>query len=54
MSQSAVSEAIANLEQALQVRLLDRSPQGIAPTIYADSRGALPVRIVFDCWSMAA
>jgi len=37
MSQSAVSEAIANLEQALQVRLLDRSPLGIAPTIYADA-----------------
>jgi DNA-binding transcriptional LysR family regulator len=34
-SQSAVSEAIANLEDALRVRLLDRSPQGIEPTIYA-------------------
>ena len=29
MSQSAVSEAIAGLEDALRVRLLDRSPQGI-------------------------
>jgi DNA-binding transcriptional LysR family regulator len=37
MSQSAVSEAIANLEDALRVRLLDRSPQGITPTIYANA-----------------
>jgi DNA-binding transcriptional LysR family regulator len=37
MSQSSVSEAIANLEDALRVRLLDRSPQGITPTIYADA-----------------
>src|SRR5262245_28321608 len=35
-SQSAVSDAIANLEDALRVRLLDRSPQGIEPTIYAN------------------
>jgi len=35
MSQSAVSEAIANLEDALRVRLLDRSSKGIEPTIYA-------------------
>jgi DNA-binding transcriptional LysR family regulator len=35
MSQSAVSEAIANLEDALGVRLLDRSPRGVAPTDYA-------------------
>jgi DNA-binding transcriptional LysR family regulator len=35
MSQPAVSEAIANLEHILRVRLLDRSPQGISPTIYA-------------------
>src|SRR5687767_4492926 len=34
MSQPAVSESIANLEDALRVRLLDRSPQGIEPTIY--------------------
>ena len=47
MSQSAVSEAIANLEDALGVRLLDRSAQGIQSTIYADAllkRG----RVVFD------
>jgi len=35
MSQPAVSEAIANLEQVLRVRLLDRSPRGIEPTTYA-------------------
>lgn len=34
-SQSVVSEAIANLESALGVPLLDRSPRGIAPTVYA-------------------
>ena len=34
-SQSVVSEAIASLESALGVSLLDRSPRGIAPTIYA-------------------
>jgi DNA-binding transcriptional LysR family regulator len=37
MSQPAVSEAIGNLEALLHVRLLDRSPQGIKPTIYADA-----------------
>lgn len=37
MSQSSVSEAIANLEDALGVRLLDRNPQGIEPTIYANA-----------------
>ena len=37
MSQSSVSEAIASLEDALRVRLLDRSPHGVAPTIYADA-----------------
>jgi DNA-binding transcriptional LysR family regulator len=47
MSQSAVSEAIASLEDALRVRLLDRSPQGVEPTIYAETllkRG----HVVFD------
>lgn len=34
-SQSVVSEAIANLEAALGVHLLDRSPRGVEPTIYA-------------------
>jgi len=37
MSQSVVSEAIANLEGALRIRLLDRSPHGIEPTIYAQA-----------------
>jgi DNA-binding transcriptional LysR family regulator len=37
MSQSAVSEAIASLEDALGVRLLDRDPHGIEPTIYAEA-----------------
>ena len=36
MSQSAVSEGIAHLEDALRVRLLDRSARGIEPTIYAN------------------
>ena len=47
MSQPAVSEAIANLEDALRVRLLDRSSRGIEPTIYAHAlvkRGP----VVFD------
>lgn len=37
MSQSAVSEAIAHLEDAVRVRLLDRTPQGIKPTIYGEA-----------------
>ena len=37
ISQPAVSEAIANLEHILGVRLLDRTPRGVAPTIYADA-----------------
>lgn len=47
MSQPAVSEAIATLESVLGVRLLDRLPRGIAPTVYAHAllkRG----QIVFD------
>jgi DNA-binding transcriptional LysR family regulator len=47
MSQPAVSEAVASLEAALEVRLLDRGPRGIEPTIYAQAllkRGT----IVFD------
>jgi DNA-binding transcriptional LysR family regulator len=35
MTQPSVSAAIANLEHMLGVRLLDRSPRGIEPTIYA-------------------
>src|ERR1043165_8804042 len=47
MSQPAVSEAIASLESALGVRLLDRNPRGVEPTIYARpllKRGA----VIFD------
>jgi DNA-binding transcriptional LysR family regulator len=35
VSQPSVSEVIADLEHTLGVRLLDRSPRGIEPTIYA-------------------
>jgi len=35
VSQPAVSKAIADMEHALGVRLLDRGPQGVEPTIYA-------------------
>ena len=47
MSQPAVSEAIASLEATLAVRLLDRGPRGIEPTIYGQAllrRGT----VVFD------
>jgi DNA-binding transcriptional LysR family regulator len=47
MSQPAVSESVANLEDALRVRLLDRSARGVQPTLYAHAllkRG----RVVFD------
>jgi DNA-binding transcriptional LysR family regulator len=47
MSQPAVSEAVASLEATLQVRLLDRGPRGIEPTIYGQAllkRGT----VVFD------
>ena len=37
MTQPAVSEAIANLEHVLRVRLLDRTLRGAAPTIYANA-----------------
>ena len=47
MSQPSVSEAIARLEDALRVRLLDRTPRGIEPTIYA--RALLKrAEVVFD------
>jgi len=47
MSQPAVSKVIADLEDVLRVRLLDRSSRGIEPTIYAHAllkRG----QVVFD------
>jgi DNA-binding transcriptional LysR family regulator len=34
VSQPAVSEVIADFEHALGLRILDRSPRGIEPTIY--------------------
>jgi molybdenum-dependent DNA-binding transcriptional regulator ModE len=34
VSQPVVSKAIADLEHALGLRLMDRSPQGIEPTVY--------------------
>src|ERR1043166_9426084 len=37
MSQSAVWHAIAALEHALQVPLLDRGPRGVEPTMYGAS-----------------
>jgi DNA-binding transcriptional LysR family regulator len=37
VSQPAVSEVISDLEHALGVRLLDRSPQGIEPTMYGNA-----------------
>src|SRR5439155_9551501 len=33
-SQPAISKSIADMEYTLGVRLLDRSPQGVEPTIY--------------------
>lgn len=36
ISQPSVSQAIADLEQAVGGRLLDRGPQGVVPTIYGD------------------
>ena len=47
MSQPAVSDAVANLEGVVGVRLLDRSPRGVEPTSYAHAllkRG----HVVFD------
>jgi DNA-binding transcriptional LysR family regulator len=35
LSQPAISKTIADMEFTLGVRLLDRSPQGVEPTIYA-------------------
>src|ERR1700676_5026934 len=47
ISRPVVSRTIAGLEQALGVRLLDRSPQGVEPTLYG--RALLKRRVaVFD------
>jgi DNA-binding transcriptional LysR family regulator len=37
VAQPSISEVIADLEHALGVRLLDRSPKGIEPTVYANA-----------------
>ena len=37
MSQPSVSEAVAKLEAVLRVRLLDRGPRGVEPTIYTNA-----------------
>ena len=37
VSQPTVSEVIAELEHTFGVRLLDRSPQGVEPTVYGDA-----------------
>jgi DNA-binding transcriptional LysR family regulator len=37
VTQPSVSEVITDLEHAIGVRLLDRSPKGIEPTIYASA-----------------
>lgn len=47
MSQPAVSEAIANLEHILGVRLVDRSPRGVELTIYGNALLKRSV-VVFD------
>jgi DNA-binding transcriptional LysR family regulator len=47
LAQPSISEAIAGLEAALRVRLLDRGPRGIEPTIYAHAL-LKRVDIVFD------
>jgi DNA-binding transcriptional LysR family regulator len=36
ITQPTVSQAIADLERAVGLRLLDRSPKGVVPTIYGD------------------
>jgi DNA-binding transcriptional LysR family regulator len=46
MTQPAVSYAIAELEQALGVALLDRTPQGVTATVYGEAlvrRGAVMI-----------
>ena len=37
VSQPTISEIIADLEQVMRVRLLDRGPRGIEPTIYGEA-----------------
>lgn len=37
LSQPALTKSIRNLEAALQVKLLDRRPRGVFPTVYGDA-----------------
>src|ERR1700690_885357 len=37
ITQTSVSKAVGDLEAALGVRLFDRSPQGVEPTIYGSA-----------------
>jgi DNA-binding transcriptional LysR family regulator len=37
LTQPAISQAVADLESALGVRLLDRSPRGVTPTAYGEA-----------------
>src|ERR1044071_83847 len=37
VTQPSVSETVASLESAFGVRLLERSPQGVAPTLYGQA-----------------
>src|SRR5881227_2001797 len=48
VSQPAISKAIANLESALGVRLVDRSRRGIVPTPYGAALGKRSVAIFND------
>jgi hypothetical protein len=41
VSQPAVSKVIADLEHALGVRLLDRSPHGVEPTVFGQALSRL-------------
>src|SRR5580698_7273713 len=47
ITQPSVSKAISDLESVLGVRLFDRSPQGVAPTIYGEALGRCGT-VVFD------
>jgi DNA-binding transcriptional LysR family regulator len=37
LTQPAVSDIVAGLEQMFAVRLFDRNPRGVAPTIYGNA-----------------
>src|SRR3979490_2488117 len=44
ISQPVVSKAIADMEHALGVRLLDRSQRGVEPTPSGQARSKYPIR----------